>query len=193
MSKKVSYTSSRRQKVKAALISAYGGVCQLCGYNKCQSSLVFHHLDPTEKDFTISQWKGFDFDRIISEAKKCVLVCANCHGELHESIRLEKFDPIENSVTLIHCNFDSSVFNDTYSSITLTKRKLSCVCGKPKKLFDRWCSDDCISRIGIRGYKSIDINLVNVMLDKGMTYRSIAKTVGVSYWTLKRRLGSNWK
>ena len=31
-----------------------GGKCIRCGYNKCLKALEFHHLDPSKKDFTIS-------------------------------------------------------------------------------------------------------------------------------------------
>jgi predicted HNH restriction endonuclease len=65
------------------LIDYKGGECEICGYSKCDSALQFHHKDPTEKDFTISG-KSLSFDRLKEEVDKCMLVCSNCHAEIHE-------------------------------------------------------------------------------------------------------------
>jgi len=54
--------------------------CNICGYDKCIASLHFHHTD-NNKEFTISGNQSLK--RSIEEAKKCILVCANCHGEIH--------------------------------------------------------------------------------------------------------------
>lgn len=76
--------SEKRRKIREQAICYKGGKCQICGYNKCQQALEFHHLDKNEKDFGISQ-KGFtrSWEKIISELDKCILVCANCHREIH--------------------------------------------------------------------------------------------------------------
>lgn len=67
-----------------------GGKCSVCGYNKCNAALDFHHLDPNEKDFSISQFKRVSWEQnkneIICELDKCILVCSNCHRELHDSL-----------------------------------------------------------------------------------------------------------
>lgn len=62
-----------------------GGCCERCGYNKCIKALEFHHLDPSKKDFTISN-DHFRLKEAIEESKKCILLCANCHRELHDNI-----------------------------------------------------------------------------------------------------------
>lgn len=64
-----------------------GGKCMLCGYDKCSRALSFHHLDPSKKDFGLSE-RGLtrSWERIKKEIDKCILVCANCHMELHEGI-----------------------------------------------------------------------------------------------------------
>lgn len=47
----------------------------------------FHHLNPDEKDFDISRSKTSKLtDHIKRELDKCILVCKNCHGEIHEKI-----------------------------------------------------------------------------------------------------------
>jgi hypothetical protein len=76
--------SERRRKLKILAINYKGGKCIRCGYDKCPRSLDFHHLDPGEKDFSISQnGDTISFDRIKAEIDKCILVCKNCHGEIH--------------------------------------------------------------------------------------------------------------
>lgn len=45
--------------------------------------MEFHHIDPREKDFTISK-RMTTFEAIRKELDKCALVCANCHREIHD-------------------------------------------------------------------------------------------------------------
>ena len=76
-----------RVKLKEALIDYKGGKCEICGYNKCNSALEFHHKDPNEKDFGIA-FKGYTrpLEVCKKEADKCILVCANCHREIHNGL-----------------------------------------------------------------------------------------------------------
>lgn len=62
-----------------------GGKCEKCGYDTCIKALEFHHLDPSQKDFTISN-DHFKLKEAVDESKKCILICANCHRELHENL-----------------------------------------------------------------------------------------------------------
>ena len=73
-----------RKRRKEKCVEYKGGKCELCGYNKCIASLQFHHKDPSKKDFGLSQ-NGMprSWDKCKNELDKCVLVCANCHFELH--------------------------------------------------------------------------------------------------------------
>lgn len=86
--------SKRRKKIKDMAIQYKGGKCVLCGYNKCEDALQFHHLDSDKKEFGVSQ-SGLtrSWDRVKNEIEKCILVCANCHREIHSGIRSlpEKF------------------------------------------------------------------------------------------------------
>ena len=80
-------TIERTRKLKTQMIEYKGGCCVRCGYNKYQGALEFHHLDPKEKDFNPSHLKKYSFDdRIKNELDKCILVCANCHREIHFEI-----------------------------------------------------------------------------------------------------------
>lgn len=80
-------TQKRRDKVKEMSIEYKGGKCSICGYNKCAGALEFHHLDPSQKDFGISA-KGYTraWEKVKEELDKCILVCANCHREIHAGI-----------------------------------------------------------------------------------------------------------
>ncbi|MCA0187800.1 MAG: HNH endonuclease [Proteobacteria bacterium] len=86
--KAVEAVSRRRKKVKQMAVNELGGACVLCGYDRCIEALEFHHKDPDLKDFTISA-KGHcrAWESIKAELNKCVLVCSNCHRELHAGIK----------------------------------------------------------------------------------------------------------
>ena len=74
----------RRKAVRIRLIEYKGGQCILCGYSKCIDALDLHHKDASQKDFGISSG-GLtrSWERVKAEADKCVLLCANCHREVH--------------------------------------------------------------------------------------------------------------
>jgi len=76
--------SRRRRLLKKQLVEHFGGKCTICGYNTCVDALQFHHLNPLEKEFGIAaSGTTKSLSRMIKEATKCSLVCANCHIELH--------------------------------------------------------------------------------------------------------------
>jgi transposase len=75
--------SKRRRKIKATLLAEAGGKCVLCGYDRFSGALEFHHLVPSEKRFELSQ-RGVtrSLEAARAEARKCVLLCSNCHAEV---------------------------------------------------------------------------------------------------------------
>lgn len=78
--------SSKRKTQKQQAVDYLGGKCSNCGYNKCLNALEFHHLDPSTKEINPSQLMRFSsFDKLKSELDKCILLCSNCHRELHSS------------------------------------------------------------------------------------------------------------
>ena len=83
--KPVRDTSEYRVNVKQRLIDYKGGKCQVCGYNRCINALEFHHINPKEKDFTISGGTK-SFNTLKLEVDKCILVCSNCHREIHAGL-----------------------------------------------------------------------------------------------------------
>lgn len=74
----------KRKQVKRFLVDKCGGRCVRCGYNKCIDALCFHHLDPSQKEFEIGYKITYlKLDKILEELKKCIMVCNNCHSEIH--------------------------------------------------------------------------------------------------------------
>lgn len=73
----------RRAEKKSRAVEYKGGRCMKCGYNKSHSALDFHHEDPSQKDADFTTMKNWSWERIKEEIDKCILVCANCHREIH--------------------------------------------------------------------------------------------------------------
>ena len=77
----------RRRKIREMAVEYKDGSCERCGYNRCIDALEFHHNNSSEKDFSISR-KGYtrSWAKVKEELKKCSLLCANCHRELHAQV-----------------------------------------------------------------------------------------------------------
>lgn len=106
-----------RKRIKETLIRCLGGKCNRCGYDTYFGSLDFHHLK--NKEFNISKAivNPKKISIIVEEAKKCILLCGNCHQELHGKVwNIEKIVPI---------NFDTKLFNEIGTLLEKT-----CICGK---------------------------------------------------------------
>lgn len=73
-----------REQVRNEIKMAFGGKCKVCGYSRCLQCLSFHHRDPSIKEDKISSMINSRGKKAaFEEAKKCVLLCCRCHGELH--------------------------------------------------------------------------------------------------------------
>lgn len=68
------------------LVAEAGGACAVCGYARAINNLHFHHVDPSEKLFGLNGGGGRSLAARRAEAAKCVLVCANCHGEIEAGV-----------------------------------------------------------------------------------------------------------
>jgi len=80
--------SERRRQVKRQLVEEAGGKCRLCGFDEHPAALQFHHRDPATKEFHLSHGgmtRGIG--RMRAEARKCVLLCANCHALVEAGVR----------------------------------------------------------------------------------------------------------
>jgi hypothetical protein len=73
----------RKKKRKTKILELFGGKCVICGYDKCPAALKFHHVDQSTKIFNISGSENRSWKSLVEEIKKCILVCGNCHDEIH--------------------------------------------------------------------------------------------------------------
>ena len=65
--------------------------CSECGYDKCFKAIDFHHIDPKLKTYKISKLLRYVFNEknkklLLDEISKCIVLCANCHRELHSKL-----------------------------------------------------------------------------------------------------------
>jgi len=83
---------ARRYELKRKLVEAAGGKCSRCGYDKSIYALDFHHTQPDKEAqvsaliFRAAAGSEAQLRAALAEAKKCVLLCANCHREEHATL-----------------------------------------------------------------------------------------------------------
>lgn len=180
MSKRSDHVKQWRKNTKARIVEAFGGCCCICGYNKCDEGLDLHHLDPNKKEMSLGSIRANSksWDTIVKELRKCVMVCATCHREVH--IRLSSIPD------------DAPRFNETYADYkslkSWKKDQLDpCpICGELKPLHLITCSPQCAAKKAHKvDWDSID--LVE-MKNSGMTNVAIADEIGVSEMSVRKRL-----
>ncbi len=73
---------------KLKLVEMSGGKCVRCGYKRCLRALSFHHLEPEKKEFglTLNNLWSKSWGKIVTEFKKCELLCVRCHAEEEDKI-----------------------------------------------------------------------------------------------------------
>jgi hypothetical protein len=78
----------RRRHIKEMAVMYKGGACETCGYDRDVTALDFHHIEEDTKDFGIGS-KGYtrSWEKVKEELDKCIMVCANCHREIHSGYR----------------------------------------------------------------------------------------------------------
>lgn len=59
--------------------------CANCGYSKFGGALEWHHKN-SNKEFNPSSALMRSWDKYLVEVNKCVLLCANCHREVHAGL-----------------------------------------------------------------------------------------------------------
>jgi len=146
-----------RHRSKERMVSAMGGKCQCCGYDKCQQALAFHHIDPTIKELAFGSLRANPkkWESVVEELKKCILVCHNCHSEIHAGIR-----------ELPH---QYAFFNEDYTSFRKVQEYDSCpVCGSDKSITNRFCSPKCATT-NRRKVDWDNIDLIELMSKYGIS------------------------
>lgn len=178
MSKQSEQVKAWRKRTKKRIIEAFGGSCCICGYAKHPSALDLHHLDPDEKELTWGKiraspraWKT----KIVPELRKCVLICSNCHREVHHGAAVVPSD--------------APRFNENFATYEsprkVVKELSSCLlCGKLKESKGKYCSVKCAGKAAQRfNWDSIDL----LTLLETETNVSLAKKLGVSEATIRKR------
>lgn len=74
-------------------VQEMGGKCNFCEESD-MFLLEFHHLDPSKKEYGISQSVILDWNVLKLELDKCILVCSNCHRNLHAVDIKKKFEEL---------------------------------------------------------------------------------------------------
>ena len=105
-------TTKARQKRKKDLVYIHGNQCSICRYDKCIGALQFHHINPKDKTYELSSGNCYSWESDIEESKKCILVCANCHTEIHFGIIEQSLETSFNEERYFEKNKDfNSIIN----------------------------------------------------------------------------------
>jgi len=124
-----------RQRRKDNLIKLCGGKCALCGYNRCSAGLEFHHINPETKKFGLSSGNCHKIEDDIAEVKKCILICANCHREVHNGFYQGE--------DLFKYQFIDKDFEQELLTTNKAEQRFCSDCGKPITRYSK--SGLCIS------------------------------------------------
>lgn len=89
------HVQNSRTLRKKEMVYVMGGQCQLCGYDKAIEALEFHHINPDEKELSFNKAISVSWEKTDKELQKCILLCANCHREVHANF--ENFTNLESS------------------------------------------------------------------------------------------------
>ena len=80
--------STRQRNGQIARFAEIGVVwkCVRCGYDRCVAAIDFHHTNPADKDFNVGSRQCISKARLSEEVSKCIVICRNCHAELHDGM-----------------------------------------------------------------------------------------------------------
>jgi hypothetical protein len=151
---------------KRKAVELLGGKCCQCGYNKNLSALDFHHINPEEKEYDFGKLREKRWEDIIKELQKCVLLCSNCHREVHT--------PDEN---MISSNTDNNVLN--YESTKWLNPTGECPNCKQDVYGTKYCSVKC-AKLGNRKVKNRPSKEILLKQIEEMGYCAVGRLYGVS-------------
>lgn len=191
MSKSSEKVKNWRKRTKERIIKAMGGKCVCCGYDKCDAALALHHLDPNEKDFSLGSIRANikSWSSIVSELRKCVLICHNCHAEVHYDSR---------KIPEQHAKFNEE-FAD-YKQMEKLEREADpskyhpCpTCQKPVPNYQKkHCSISCATKNQNSNFRKSKIDWPSneelLKMLKESNYVQVGKKLGVSDNAIRKRL-----
>lgn len=170
------YQTIRGLKRKLKLIESFGGKCSNCGYDKNIASLQFHHLRDKSFQLDMRNLSNRKMETILEESLKCILLCANCHTELHNP-EMDKESIKENLQNELEKYKETKPKNseDIICSCGKTKYRYSTVCKE--------CGDLEKRKVKDRPSKELLLSLLETK-----TKKEVAKNYGVSATTINRWL-----
>jgi len=81
----VNPVTERNRRRKMSIVNFLGGSCIICGYKRTPKNITFHHC--YDKDLHLdSRALSLSMENIRKELSKCIMVCHNCHGEIHAGL-----------------------------------------------------------------------------------------------------------
>ena len=112
-----------KRKKRARLVTEAGGTCSHCGYSEFIQALHFHHIDPTQKLFSLrSSSLSKSWITLKEEAAKCALLCASCHlGYEHGLVEIPSLQPalrpsVPQTLPTIKCVMRRNLLLNTFGS-----------------------------------------------------------------------------
>jgi len=162
-----------RSSTKSRIVESMGGCCQICSYDKCNNALELHHIDPEEKELSFGNVMANpkSWDNIVKELRKCILLCSNCHKEVHSGIT---------ELPETHNTFDEDFVIYIQTEVTYCP-----VCGKEKPKTYTTCSKKCAGSLrGKVDWSKFDL----VEMKKTLTNSRIAEIIGVSETMIRKKL-----
>jgi len=173
---KSEYVKNWRKNTKLRIIEAMGDKCQCCGYSTCYQAMELHHLDPSKKELSFGKViaNPKKWSAIVTELRKCVLLCANCHREVHAGIKT--------------IPDNRHIFNEDFCEYRVSKiTHDNCpVCNELKPKHQFTCSYKCAkTKQGCVNWK--EVNLIE--LKKTLTNTQIGQKFGVSEAAVRKQ----WK
>ena len=173
MSKSSEAVKRWRRNTKERIVQAFGGKCGICGYKRCHSALSLHHLDPNVKEMGLGgvranpkSWK-----KIVEEIRKCVLLCHNCHSEVHDG--------------LVELPKDIKKFDESFETYKEERKLTPCpVCKKDKPETQITCSLECAARRS----RIVDWDKVDLIKErKTKSWNQIGEELNVSGSAVRKR------
>ena len=73
----------RRKDRNLLLVNEYRTSCLFC---ESKDNLQFHHINPNEKKFDVTQNLKYSQETILKEINKCWCLCKKCHIKLHNRL-----------------------------------------------------------------------------------------------------------
>jgi hypothetical protein len=131
MSKSSEAVKRWRKRSKELIVKSMGGCCQICNYAKTNSALELHHIDPSQKEMSFGGIRAnpIAIHKIGNELKKCILLCSNCHKEVHEGIAVlpliyTKFDEFFSEIAIEEVTERKVIHNKKISISVARQRKI---------------------------------------------------------------------